>query len=118
MANEKIKPSDLANLKQKDLQKWMDIVNEVQEVRNEIETEINNQTISKEKVMEHSTALHQVLQTQRPADRIKILKLLLEEARLHLKLEEGDDPDENELVENWETAEYPYKREMNKKRYE
>ncbi len=118
MANEKIKPSDLANLKQKDLQKWMDIVNEVQEVRNEIETEINNQTISKEKVMEHSTALHQVLQTQRPADRIKILKLLLEEARLHLKLEEGDDPDENELVENWETAQYPYKREMNKKRYE
>lgn len=118
MATEKLKVSDLANLKEKDLQKWIDLANEVKEVRDEIDQEIDGNLISKDKVIEHSRAMHEVLLNERPADRVKILKLLLEEARLHLKLEEGENPDENELVEDYENAPYPYKREMNKKRYE
>lgn len=75
------------------------------------------QQLTPEMIKKQAEALETILKTELPADKVKILKLLLKEAQLHNDYESQDRGDENELVENWEKAPYPYKNPMDKKRY-
>ena len=88
-----------------------------QAAKSVIEDNVKNQEITPEDVKKQAEALQTVLKSERPADKIKILKILLKEAQLHEQILDKKDDKENELVEHWETAEYPYKHPMDKKRY-
>ncbi len=114
MSHRKIKLDDLKQIDIKDLQKWIEIVHEVEDIREATAKDVN---IANE-YQEYANAIETVLGDETAADRIKILKMLLEEARMQQKLKEPKSIDENELVDNWQTAPYPYKRNMDTKRYE
>lgn len=64
-------------------------------------------------------ALSTILNGEAPADRIRLLRLLLRQERLNYAAisSRGDNPDDI-LVKDWRSGVYPYKNRLNRKTYE
>lgn len=84
--------------------------------RSENQTETKGNILSDQEHHAQTEALRSILEKEPPFDRLRILKLLTKEAELGVDPAPGEG-DDDELVENWEKADYPYKHNMNKKRY-
>ena len=74
--------------------------------------------LTEEKIENYSNALQATLKEEPPEEQIRILKLLLKDAQTRIKIDTENPEDEDELVVDWQTAEFPYKRRMSNKRYE
>ena len=74
--------------------------------------------LTEEKIENYSNALQATLKEEPPEEQIRILKLLLKDAQTRIKIDTENPEDEDELVADWQTAEFPYKRRMSNKRYE
>lgn len=84
--------------------------------RSENQTETKGNILPDQELHAQTEALRSILEKEPPFDRLRILKLLTKEAELSVGPAPGEG-DDDELVENWEKADYPYKHNMNKKRY-
>ena len=74
--------------------------------------------LTEEKIESYSNALQATLKEESPEEQVRILKLLLKDAQTRIKIDTENPEDEDELVADWQTAEFPYKRSMSNKRYE
>lgn len=64
-------------------------------------------------------ALSTILNGEAPADRIRLLRLLLRQERLnYAAISSSDDNPDDILVKDWRSGVYPYKNRLNRKTYE
>ncbi len=64
-------------------------------------------------------ALSTILNGEAPADRIRLLRLLLRQERLnYAAISSRDDNPDDILVKDWRSGVYPYKNRLNRKTYE
>lgn len=74
--------------------------------------------LTQQKIQRYSKALKKAFEEEPPEEQIRILKILVKAAKAKLRAAGADHENEDELVKNWEKAEYPYKNRMSNKRYE
>lgn len=83
-----------------------------------VKTPSKKAELTEEKIENYSNALQATLKEEPPEEQVRILKLLLKDAQTRIKIDTENPEDEDELVVDWQTAEFPYKRRMSNKRYE
>ena len=78
----------------------------------------NSDPLTQQKIQRYSKALKKAFEEEPPEEQIRILKILVKAAKAKLRAAGADHENEDELVKNWEKAEYPYKNRMSNTRYE
>lgn len=76
-----------------------------------------SEELTEQKIEDYTKALKSALKEEPPEEQIRILKLLVKDAKTRIHAA-GADENEDELVADWEKAEFPYKNRMSNKRYE
>ena len=76
------------------------------------------EVLTEQKIEAYSKALKSALKEEPPEEQVRILKLLIKDAKARIHAAGDNDKNEDELVDNWEKAEFPYKHRMSNKRYE
>ena len=76
-----------------------------------------SEELTEQKIEDYTKALKSALKEEPPEEQIRILKLLVKDAKTRIHAA-GADENEDELVADWEKAEFPYKHRMSNKRYE
>ena len=76
-----------------------------------------SEELTEQKIEDNTKALKSAHKEEPPEEQIRILKLLVKDAKTRIHAA-GADENEDELVADWEKAEFPYKHRMSNKRYE
>ena len=76
------------------------------------------EVLTEQKIEAYSKALKSALKEEPPEEQVRILKLMIKDAKTRIHAAGDNEKNEDELVENWEKAEFPYKHRMSNKRYE
>ncbi len=74
--------------------------------------------LTQQKIQRYSKALKKAFEEEPPEEQIRILKILVKSAKAKLRAAGVGNENEDELVKNWQKADYPYKNRMSNKRYE
>ncbi len=77
-----------------------------------------SEVLTERKIEAYSKALKAALKEEPPEEQVRILKILVKNAKAHIRAADPTADNQDELVENWEKAEFPYKHRMSNKRYE
>ncbi len=77
-----------------------------------------SEVLTERKIVTYGKALKAALKEEPPEEQVRILKILVKDAKARIRAADPTADDEDELVENWEKAEFPYKHRMSNKRYE
>lgn len=77
-----------------------------------------SEVLTERKIVTYGKALKAALKEEPPEEQVRILKILVKDAKARIRAADLTADDEDELVENWEKAEFPYKHRMSNKRYE
>lgn len=95
------------------------IMTKKKENRKDAEVTITeSDAMAERKIQTYSKALKKALEQEPPEEQVRILKIMVKAAKAKLRAAEPERENEDELVKNWEKAEYPYKNRMSNKRYE
>ena len=76
------------------------------------------EVLTEQKIEAYSKALKSALKEEPPEEQVRILKLMIKDAKTRIHAAGDNEKNEDELVENWEKAEFPYKHRMSNKSYE
>ena len=76
------------------------------------------EVLTERKIVTYGKALKAALKEEPPEEQVRILKILVKDAKARIRAADPTADDEDELVENWEKADFPYKHRMSNKRYE
>ena len=77
-----------------------------------------SEVLTERKIEAYSKALKAALKEEPPEEQVRILKILVKNAKARIRAADPTADNQDELVENWEKAEFPYKHRMSNKRYE
>lgn len=77
-----------------------------------------SEVLTERKIETYGKALKAALKEEPPEEQVRILKILVKDAKARIRAADPNADNQDELVENWEKSEFPYKHRMSNKRYE